>query len=61
MEKWIARGINPFTVSTGDALVLAGCRYLNSTQYPSLVELAAIIGIEKIEDEAPEDNPCTEE
>lgn len=59
MDKWIARGINPFTASTGDALVLAGCRYLNSAQYPSLVELAAIIGIEKIEE--PEDKPCTEE
>ena len=71
MEKWIARGINPFTASTGDALILAGCRYLNTAQFPNMEELAAILGIVQEEDKNPketvevyftwEDKPCTEE
>lgn len=44
MSKWTeVRGINP---EKYDALISAGCRYLNSTKYPSVEMLAAIIGLE---------------
>ena len=49
MSKWrVVRGINP---NKYDALIDAGCRYLNIRDYPSIIELAAIIGLEEISDE----------
>lgn len=57
MSKWrVVRGINP---EKYDALISAGCRYLNGTKYPSVEMLAAIIGLEEIEE--PEELPETEE
>ena len=44
------RGINP---NKYDALIDAGCRYMNSKAFPVLEELAAIIGLEEIPDEEP--------
>ena len=57
MSKWrVVRGINP---TKYDAIIDAGCRYMNSAPYPSLDELVAIIGLEEIEE--PEELPETEE
>ena len=57
MSKWrVVRGINP---NKYDALIDAGCRYMNSKAFPVLEELAAIIGLEEIEE--PEELLETEE
>lgn len=59
MSKWrVVRGINP---NKYDALIDAGCRYLNIRDYPSIIELAAIIGLEEIPDEEPAELLETEE
>lgn len=47
MKKWQeVRGINP---RNSDALISAGCRYLNTTTVKSVNVLASIIGLEQIE------------
>lgn len=57
MRKWrVVRGINP---NKYDAVIDAGCRYMNSKAFPVLEELAAIIGLEEIEE--PEELLETEE
>ena len=57
MSKWReVKGINP---AKSDALISAGCRYMNSAAYPSAGMLAAIIGLEEIEETA--ELPETEE
>lgn len=49
MSKWrVVRGINS---TKYDAIIDAGCRYMNSKSFPVLGELAAIIGLEEIEEE----------
>lgn len=53
MRKWReVRGINP---SKSDVLISAGCRYMNSKEYPVIEELAAIIGLEEIPEPDPEE------
>ncbi|CUO92599.1 hypothetical protein EAI28_23400 [Faecalicatena contorta] len=55
MSKWrVVRGINP---NKYDALIDAGCRYMNSKAFPVIEELAAIIGLEEI----PEEELCSEQ
>lgn len=57
MSKWrVVIGINP---AKYDAIIDAGCRYMNSKEFPVLEELAAIIGLEEIEE--PEELTETEE
>lgn len=58
MRKWTeVRGINP---AKYDALISAGCRYMNSTEYPSVEMLAAIIGLEEIQNVDPSNEQAAE-
>lgn len=58
MSKWrVVRGISP---TKYDAIIDAACRYMNSAKYPSLDELAAIIGLEAIPDDEPYNEQDTE-
>lgn len=47
MTKWQeVRGIK---TDNYVSLVSAGCRYLNNCKFPTIEELASIIGLEKVE------------
>lgn len=58
MKKWI---VTSNETENAGILVNAVCRYLNSSSYPNMETMAAILGIEGLEIEEPEDKPCTEE
>lgn len=61
MTKWQeVRGIKP---TSSDALVSAACRYLNTTDYPNLNTVAAIVGLEQVEveDDATRNESCDTE